>query len=83
MHHDFARKLGFESEEDLRAASTVVVDTGTYKWYITALPGGRWAAWDNAEPVEDHGIFNSREEAVSFLRNGFVLKGWPEKYWCL
>lgn len=45
----FAKALGFEDYHALLGSSEVVVMEGDVYWYITKLPDGRWASWDDAE----------------------------------
>ena len=65
---EFAEALGFESYEDLLEASEVVVREGDIYWYVTPLPGGRWAAWDDAERLSLDRVefFLTREAAVQY-----------------
>lgn len=82
---EFAQHLGFVSESVLiEVASEVVVDEGDITWYITRLPDGRWAAWDDAELSLDRvSYFATREEAVTFHRAGFEAAELPEDAWLL
>ena len=65
---EFAEALGFDSYEDLLEASEVVVREGDIYWYVTPLPGGRWAAWDDAERLSLDRVefFLTREAAVQY-----------------
>src|SRR5690606_34580820 len=45
----FAMALGFDDYEDLGRASESIITDGDTDWYVTALPDGRWAAWDDSE----------------------------------
>ena len=64
----FARHLGYASWDDLLAASEEVAIEGDISWYVTRLPDGRWAAWDDAEIATDRVIVHAtREEAVAYL----------------
>jgi len=64
---EFAKALGFNTFEDLMAASESIVREGDIDWFITALPDGRWAAWDDAELSLDRvEYFDTREEAAEF-----------------
>lgn len=82
---EFAKMLGFASESVLvEDASEVVVVEGDITWYITRLPDGRWAAWDDAELSLDRvAYFATREEAVNFHRAGFDAAELPEEAWQL
>jgi len=54
-------------------ASESVVREGDIDWYVTALPDGRWAAWDDAELSLDRvEFFDTREEAAEFHRDAYV-----------
>jgi len=69
---EFAEALGFDSYESLMQASESVVSEGYIDWYVTALPDGRWAAWDDAELSMDRvEFFDTREEAVEFHLDAF------------
>ena len=65
---EFAEALGFDSYEDLLEASEVVVREGDIYWYVTCLPGGRWAAWDDGEwlSLDRVEFFLTREAAVQY-----------------
>lgn len=64
---EFAEALGFESYEALMEASESVVREGDIDWFITLLPDGRWAVWDDAELSLDRvEYFDTREEAIEF-----------------
>lgn len=82
---EFAKMLGFASESVLvEDASEVVVVEGDITWYITRLPDGRYAAWDDAELSLDRvAYFATREEAVNFHRAGFDAAELPEEAWQL
>jgi len=63
----FAQVLGFSSYEVLMQASESVVTEGDVDWYVTQLPDGRWAAWDDAELAVDRvAYFATREAAVQY-----------------
>ena len=63
----FAEALGFDSYESLMQASELVVREGCIDWFITRLPDGRWAAWDDVELSLDRvKYFATREEAEAF-----------------
>ena len=62
----FARHLGYASWDDLLAASEEVAIEGDISWYVTRLPDGRWAAWDDAEMATDRvTIHATRETAIA------------------
>jgi len=64
---EFAEALGFETYEQLIAASEVVVTEGDVDWYVTPLADGRWAAWDDAEFAMDRvAYFDARDAAVQY-----------------
>ena len=64
---EFAEALGFESYEALIQGSESVVTEGDVDWYVTQLPDGRWAAWDDAELAGDRvAYFATREAAVQY-----------------
>lgn len=47
------------------AASETVAIEGDVSWYITRLPDGRWAAWDDAEIAADRVMIHvTRETAL-------------------
>ena len=63
----FAQVLGFSSYEALMQASEAIVTEGDIDWFITQLPDGRWAAWDDAELALDRvAHFATREAAVQY-----------------
>mgnify|MGYP001206596670 CR=1 FL=1 len=77
--------MGFVSEEILlEQDSEIVVAEGDIHWYITRLPDGRYAAWDDAELSLDRvEYFDTREEAIEFHRQGFEAAGLSEEAWQL
>ena len=71
----FAEALGFESYEKLMQASESIVSEGDIDWFITHLPDGRWAAWDDAELSLDRvEYFATREEAEAFHLDAYTEK---------
>lgn len=74
MDHDrFAQALGFESYEALMNASESVVTTGDIDWFVTRLPDGRYAAWDDSELSLDRvTYFDAREEAIRYHRDAYT-----------
>lgn len=70
---EFAEALGFDSYKSLMQASKSVVRVCDVDWFITQLPDGRWAAWDDAELALDRvAYFDTREEAIEFHRDAYV-----------
>ena len=64
-YDEFAQALGFSDYEALGRASEVIITEGDIYWFVTRLPDGRWAAWDDAEIALDRcEIFPTCEEAV-------------------
>jgi len=64
---EFAEALGFETYEQLIAASEVVASEGDVDWYVTPLADERWAAWDDAEFAMDRvAYFDTRDAAVQY-----------------
>jgi len=64
---EFAAAMGFADYEALMGASESVVQQGDVDWYVTALPDGRWAAWDDVELTMDRvEFFPTREAAVQY-----------------
>lgn len=73
---EFAKVLGFKDEVDMYMSSETVAEVGDISWYITRLPGGRWAAWDDAEIAVDRvEYFDTRAEAEEFQRAGLEAAG--------
>lgn len=67
-------------EYELMQASEVVVDEGPDRnWYVTELPTGGWAAWDDSTPGAE--TFDSREEAIQNQRDGFEVTDLNEEAW--
>lgn len=63
----FAMALGFDDYEALCQASESIVSEGDVDWFVTRLPDGRWAAWEDAELSLDRvEYFDTREEAIEF-----------------
>lgn len=80
----FAKVLGFDSWSQLMDASEHIVSEGDIDWWISRLPDGRWAAWDDAElSVDRVEYFSTRKEAVDFQREGFEASELPEECWIL
>lgn len=80
----FAQALGFDSWGDLMNASEHIVSEGDIDWWISRLPDGRWAAWDDKELAIDRvERFDTWEEAIEFHRGGFEIADLPEECWLL
>ena len=73
---EFAEALGFASYEDLLEESEVVIREGDVYWYVTCLPNGRWAAWDDAEwlSLDRVEFFLTREAAVQYHLDAYANK---------
>jgi len=73
---DFALALGFRDQDELLRASETVAVEGDVFWYVTALPDGRWAAWDDRELSRDRVSFHpTRQEAVAHQFSGWLSAG--------
>lgn len=71
----FAQALGFSDFEVLVQESESVIKEGDVDWFVTQLPDGRWAAWDDAELSLDRVMyFAARGEAVAFHLGAYVEK---------
>ena len=63
----FAKAFGFDDYEALCQASESIVSEGDVDWFVTRLPDGRWAAWDDSELALDRvRFFETREAAVEY-----------------
>ena len=72
---EFAEALGFETYEQLIAASEVVASEGDVDWYVTPLADRRWAAWDDVELATNRvAYFDTREEATAFHVDAYADK---------
>jgi hypothetical protein len=72
---EFAKGLGFTDYNDLCEKSEIVYEEpGDVTWFVTELPDGRWAAWDDAE-ISLHRVayFATRDEAVAFQQSGMGI----------
>ncbi|GAB6875649.1 hypothetical protein [Thermaerobacter litoralis] len=81
LHDAFAQHLGYATWNDLLTASEQVAAEGDVGWYITRLPDGRWAAWDDAETAADRvSLHATRDDAVRYQWSGWEnsLDGRPE-----
>jgi len=66
----FAIVLGFEHYEALLEASETIYQEGDISWFVTRLPGDKFAAWDEAELAFDRvEHFNTRGEAENYQRD--------------
>jgi len=70
----FAQAMGYADYEALMAASETVAVEGDISWYITRLPDGRWAAWDDAEIALDRVTYHGSRDAA--LR--YQWEGWQD-----
>lgn len=72
MKKEFAEALGFSDYNDLCEKSEIVhEEPGDVTWYVTELPDGRWAAWDDAELAASRVSYhNSRETAIAYQQSG-------------
>lgn len=74
-HDQFAQAFGFSDYEALMQNSEAVIREGDIDWFVTRLPDGRWAAWDDAELSLDRVMyFSTRGEAVAFHLGAYVEK---------
>jgi len=76
MNRDkFAQMLGFADYEKLIQSSEPIIREGEINWYVTKLPSGQWAAWDEWELAEDRVMrFSTRGEAIAFHLGAFAEK---------
>lgn len=64
MRDVFARTLGFRDYDSLIIASRKISQKGNISQYITELPDGRWAVWNDNELAYDRvAIFDHRVNA--------------------
>lgn len=68
---EFAQHLGYANWNFMQQASEEVKTVNDVVWYITRLPDGRWAAWDDSKLSPDR-IHNTdtREQAIEFIQGG-------------
>lgn len=72
---EFAQELGFQNADALFAASEPVYEeAGLVTWFLTRLPDGRWATWDDAEIALDRVKFYATEKLA---RKG-LAEDWEE-----
>lgn len=70
---EIAAALKFDSREDMYEASFAFKEEGDVTWWITGLPDGRWAAWDDSEiDLARVQVFNSESEAADELQAGWL-----------
>lgn len=62
----FARQSGFTSYLDLFEASKAAGETDGKNWFVTALPGSGWIAWNDTD-LQANGPFDSPDEASASL----------------
>jgi len=74
---EFATKLGFLDFNALLDASREMYQEGDISWFITELPEGQWAAWDDAE-IDTARVetFCSRVEAEDHQVFGLAKRRW-------
>jgi hypothetical protein len=71
----FASSLGFRDRDALMDASREVYREGDISWYITEIPDGRWAAWDDAEiGIDRVEYFDYLFQAENFLAVSYSEK---------
>lgn len=72
----FANVLGFVDYQSLCEKSEVVFEEeGDVTWYVTELPNGKWAAWDDAEVSVDRvALHDTYDEAVEYHRVGWEAR---------
>lgn len=76
MNRDqFAQRLGFSDYDELLYVSELVASEGDVYWWVTPLPDGRWAAWDDAELSPDRVCcFSTEEDAVAYQELSLLEK---------
>lgn len=75
----FARDLGFADYETLLDASEVVAHKrgNDVQWYVTKLPDGVWAAWDDAELSLDRVEYaENKIGALSYVYDALATAGY-------
>lgn len=76
---EFARALGFRDADALDEASESFDDEYGSASYITNLPDGRWAVWDEDDLAANRIMYyNTREEAEDSIRLGYE-EGYEEE----
>ena len=77
-----AQAFGFKDEVALYEASQSQLTEGGIDWYLTRLPDGRYAAWDDAEIALDRVFIGTKKrctrhiwDGISDLMPEFVLDG--------
>lgn len=69
----FAAHLGFDNMEQLIQASEPIIYCGDATWYVTKLPNGGWAAWDDSELAADRvSFFGSRQDAINYHLEAYL-----------
>jgi hypothetical protein len=62
----FGQMYGFDSAEDLFAASTPIGSADRQRWWVTQLGTSDWVAWNEADPRGNQ-VFESMEAAVQHI----------------
>lgn len=71
----FANALGYRHYEALMAVAEPIAKDGDVHLFVSELPDGRWAAWDDAEIALDRvKIFPNREAAAAYHEDGLVVR---------
>lgn len=71
---ELATALGFDSREALYGASNDFAEESDVTWWVTGLPDGRWAAWDDSEiDLARVQMFDSESEAEDELQAGWII----------
>jgi len=79
----FAGFYDFPSYEEMKNRAEKAID-GDDQWYIVQTDGGSWVVWKASEPsVGKSKTFQTRREAVCFLRIEFEESGLPEENWMI
>lgn len=69
---EFARSLGFRDADALDEASEPYDDEYGLTSYITCLPDGRWAVWDEDDMAANRvSYYNTREEAEDSINTAY------------
>ena len=67
---EFARHWKFASFLEMFEATTPIGNAGgKKKWLLTALRGGKWLLWNDAE-IDSSQAFDSRDEAIRKINQG-------------
>ncbi|PTM51926.1 hypothetical protein C8J48_3750 [Desmospora activa DSM 45169] len=69
---DFAKQLGFFNWKRLMDATVVKYQDINCSWFVTQLPDGYWAHWDNIQLNPQHVyVFDTLEEAENKCRESY------------